>query len=227
MGSALAGAKAGLVASLFFAGSISVFNIVLLLAFKTQALSYISTISSCTGAVESCYSSLLFVFVPIDDFIRIFVIGILFAIAVGVYFDVLPGPSYMRRTLLGALIMVVLMLFLGLYGEVTSTGQAVLMVIYEGIAVVFYAFIMARLYRRFTREVEFQSIPAKGKLFVNGRDMTGRKRTFQVGSNQKVEAEGEAKAFRGWLVSGGVVVKEPKEPKTSIQVNGDGLLKLT
>jgi hypothetical protein len=41
-----------------------------------------------------------------------------------------------------------------------------------------------------------------------------------------VEAAGELKAFRGWLVSGGVVVKEPKELKTSIVVSGDGLLKL-
>lgn len=235
MGSAIAGAKAGAVASLCFAGSISVFNILLLLAFKSQAISYLmQDYSDCAGngaanvvgSAEYCFSNLVFPGVPLYDFVRIAVVAMLFAVVIGVYFDFLPGPGYMRRTLLATLIMLVFMLFLDLFGLVTSTTQEVLMISFEAIAAVFYALVMARLYRRYTREVEFQTVTPAGKVVVNRRDLTGKKRTFRVNSTAKVEAAGELKTFRGWLVSGGVVVKEPKQEKTSIVVSGDGLLKL-
>lgn len=228
MGSALAGAKAGAVATVYFAGSISLFNVLLLLAFKSQVLNYLqTTFTGCSGSgAQSCLTTLLLEVIPIEDLIRTAVLAILFAMAIGVYFDFLPGPTYMRRTLLGALIMLVAMLFLGVTGVVTSAVQEFLMIVFEAIAAFIYALILSRLYRRFTRQVEFQSVPPKGKVLVNRRDLTGRKRTFRLNSTAKVEAAGELKSFKGWLVSGGVVVSEPKEVKTSIRVNGDGLLKL-
>lgn len=235
MGSAIAGAKAGAVASLYFAGSISLFNLLLLLAYKSQATAYLmQAYSTCAsvgpastpGTAAYCFSNLLFPGVLLYDFVRIAVVSILFAVAIGVYFDYLPGPNYTRRVLLAALIMLVAMLFLDLFGLVTSEVQEVLMVTFEGLATLFYAVIMSRLYRRFTREVDFQSVAPAGKVVVDRRDLTGKKRTFRINSNHKVEAAGELKSFKGWLVSGGVVVKEPKQLKTSILVNGDGLLKL-
>jgi hypothetical protein len=235
VGSVIAGAKAGAVASLCFAGSISLFNILLLLSSKSQALAYLQQnysdcagngATSVVGSAEYCFSNLVFPGVPLYDFVRTAVVAMLFAVAIGIYFDFLPGPNYMRRTLLAALIMLVAMLFLDLFGLVTSTTEEVLMISFEAIAAVFYALVMSRLYRRFTREVEFQTVTPTGKVFVNRRNLTGKKRTFRVNSTANVEAAGELKAFRGWLVSGGVVVKEPKELKTSIVVSGDGLLKL-
>ena len=228
MGSAIAGAKAGTIASLYFAGSISLFNLLLLLAFKNQALSYLDqNFSTCSGATaESCYNAWIFLGVPFDDFTRIAVIALLFAIAIGVYFDYIPGTNYTRKTLIPTLIMLVAMLFLNLFGIVTSQLELVLMISFEVFAAILYAVVMARLYRRFTREVEFQTVPPSGKVVVDSRNLTGKKRTFSVNSSHKVEAAGELKTFKGWLVSGGVSVKEPKELKTSIVVSGDGLLKL-
>lgn len=234
MGSAFAGAKAGVVASLYFAGSISVFNILLLLIFKSQALSYLQTFSTCSGSgaagvagsAETCLSILVLQIIPIDDFVRIAVVAMLFSVGIGLYYDVLPGPTYLRRMLLAALIMLVFMLFLDLYGVVTSVTQEVLMIIFEGVAALFYAVIMARLYRSFTREVEFQTVPPAGKVVVDRRNLTGKKRTFRINSKHKIEAAGELKTFKGWLVSGGVVVDDPKQLNTSITVEGDGLLKL-
>jgi len=234
VGSAFAGAKAGVVASLYFAGSISVFNILLLLIFKSQALSYLQTFSTCSGSgaagvagsAETCLSILVLQIIPIDDFVRIAVVAMLFSVGIGLYYDVLPGPTYLRRMLLAALIMLVFMLFLDLYGVVTSVTQEVLMIIFEGVAALFYAVIMARLYRSFTREVEFQTVPPAGKVVVDRRNLTGKKRTFRINSKHKIEAAGELKTFKGWLVSGGVVVDDPKQLNTSITVEGDGLLKL-
>jgi hypothetical protein len=235
VGSALAGAKAGAFASLYFAGSISLFNILLLFSFKNQALSYLATnFQSCSnngpatvaGTAEYCFSNLIFPGVPLYDFARSVVVALLFAVAMGLYFDYLPGPTYIRRTLLVALIMLVAMLFLDLFGIVTSQLQEVLMITFEGVAAVVYALIMARLYRSFTREVEFQTIPSSGKVVVDSRDLTGKRKTFMVNSEHKVKAAGELKTFKGWLVSGGVTVKEPKQPETSILIGGDGLLKL-
>ena len=234
MGSALAGAKAGVVASLYFAGSISLFNILLLVAFKSQALSYLQTFSTCSGSgpvgvagsAENCLSLLVLEVIPIDDFVRIGVVAMLFAVAIGLYYDYLPGPTYLRRMLLIALVMLVFMLFLDLYGVVTSVTQEVLMIIFEGVAALVYAIIMARLYRRFTREVEFQTVPPAGKVIVDRRNLTGKKRTFKTNSKHKIEAAGELKTFKGWLVSGGVAVDDPKGVSTSMTVTGDGLLKL-
>ena len=193
MGSALAGAKAGAVASLYFGSSISVFNILLLLASKGQVLSYLSQTypSDCPGTGESCFDNLISMGIPTGDLLRLAAVAMLFAIAIGVYFDYLPGQSYLRRTVLGALIMLTGMLFLGLYGLVTDYTQAVLMIVFESGAALLYAAILARLYRRYTREVEFQVPAGSGKILVDRRDLTGKKRTFAMNSNHKLEAGGE------------------------------------
>jgi hypothetical protein len=235
LGSALAGLKAGVVASGYFAGSVSLFNIVLLFAFRQQVVDYLtqnySTACGGTGVVpaggaEACFDSIIVSGIPVVDFARTLVIALLFSVAVGLYFDYLPGPTYLRRGAFAAIVMLILMLFLGLYGIVITETQVVLMILFESGAVILYAVVLARLYRRFTREVEFQTVVATGKVIVDHRDLTGRKRTFSVNSRHKVEAAGELKSFKGWLVSGGVHVDEPKQEKTSITVTGDGLLKL-
>lgn len=63
------------------------------------------------------------------------------------------------------------------------------------------------------------------KISVDKRALTGKKRTFNVNSTHNVEAVADGKQFKEWLVSGGVIVKDPRDPKTTFKVTGDGLLK--
>ncbi len=236
MGSVLAGARAGAVASLYFAGSVSLFNLLLLYSFKTQVLAYLAqnypstcsaaATSSSTGSAESCFTDIVINGVVTADFLRVAVIGMVFALVIGLYFDQLPGRSYLSRALLASLVMLIGMLFLGLYGLVIDETQALLMILFQSGSAFLYAAIIARLYRHFTREIEFQN-PAKSvKVLVDGRDVTGKKRTFTVNSNHKLELGGDQVTFKGWSVSGGLTVKEPKEQKTTLRVTGDGILKV-
>ncbi len=236
MGSVLAGARAGAAASLCFAALVSVFNLLLLYSYKTQILVYLAqtypstcpatATSSTSGSAESCFAEIIVNGIPTADFLRVTVIGMIFAVVIGVYFDQLPGRTYLSRTLLASLIMLVGMLFLGLYGLVEDETQALLMILFQSGSAFLYAVILARLYRRFTREVEFQTTNKSTKVMVDRRDVTGKKRTFAMNSNHKLELADEQAAFRGWLVSGGLTVKEPKEQKTTFRVTGDGLLKV-
>jgi hypothetical protein len=234
VGSVLAGVKAGAVASFCFASSVSLFNILLLYSFKGQVLTFLtqsypttcpaSVTPGVAGTAETCFDDIVITGVPEADLLRLAVIAMLFAVGIGVYFDYLPGRTYFRRTFLVVPIIVIGLLFLGLYGLVTDATQLVLMVVFESGAACLYAVILAWLYRRFTREVEFQG-SATSKIMVDSRDVTGKKRTYAVNSTHKLAAADE-KTFRGWLVSGGLTVSEPREAKTSLQVTGDGLLKL-
>lgn len=225
MGSVLGGLKAGSVSSLWFAGSVSVFNALVLLSFKSATLGTLATYAQC-AVPESCFSTLLFPGIPLYDFVRTLVIAVLFAVTIGMYFDYIPGSSYTRKALLVSLLMLVVMFFLGLYGLVADELQLAIMVTFEVVGAAVYAVIFAQLYRRFTREVEFQSQKtALMKIMVDRRDLTGRKRTFTVNSTHRVEAVSEGRPFKEWLVSGGVSVGEPREPKTTLRVVGNGLLK--
>lgn len=234
MGSVLAGVKAGAVASLSFASSVSLFNILLLYAFKAQVLAFLTQNYPTTcpetpasgggGSAETCFADIVNIGVPEADLLRLAVIAMLFAVGIGVYFDYLPGRTYFRRTFLVVPIIVIGLLFLGLYGLVTDSTQLVLMVVFESGSACLYAAILALLYRRFTREVEFQG-STTSKIMVDGRDVTGKKRTYTVNSSHKLVA-GDEKTFRGWLVSGGLTVLEPREARTSLQVKGDGVLKM-
>ena len=234
MGSIVAGLKAGAVASFYFAASVSVFNVLILLSFKNDVFAALETNSQCSatvtagqvGSVQYCFSELLFPGIPLYDFVRTLIIAIFFAISIGIYFDYIPGRTYIRKTLLVSFIMLLAMLFLGLYGLVADGLQEILMVSFEFVSALLYAVIFAQLYRRFTREVEFQSQKTNLiKIKVDKRDLTGRKRTFATNSTHEVEAISEGKPFREWLTSGGVSVKDPKAPKTEMTIIGDGLLK--
>jgi len=226
LGTFIGGAKAGVVASVWFAGSVSAFNALILLVFKSDAIRLLNTYSQCAGTAESCFSSLLFPGIPEYDFLRTFIIGVFFALSIGIYFDYIPGRTYTMRALLPSLIMLLLMLFLNMYGIVADTQQAALMLVFEMVGATVYAVIFAWVYRRVTREVEFQSQKAgQMKIVMDKRDVTGKKRTFSTNSTHSVEATSEGKPFKEWLVSGGVRVNDAREPKTKITVTGDGLLK--
>lgn len=229
MGSILAGLKAGAVGTLYFAASVSVFNALVLLSFKGDVIAAlqadVTATCSTTAAAENCFSTLLSPGIPLYDFVRIAIIAIFFSLSIGIYFDYIPGTSYVRKTLLASFIMLLVMLFLGLYGIVSDGEQELLMVSFMLVDSAIYAIVFARLYRRFTREVEFQAQKTGLKITVDKRDFTGKKRTFTTNSTHKVEAVAEGKQFKEWLVSGGVSVGDPRDSKTTIKIIGDGLLK--
>ncbi len=230
MGSFLGGLKAGVFGSIYLAASISVFNALVLLSFKGEVLSALASstslqCSSPPAATQSCFNDLLVPGIPEYDFVRTLIVAIFFSVSIGMYFDYIPGVTYTRRAVLASFVMLIVMLFLGLYGIVADALEEVLMVSFELVAVTVFAFIYASLYRRFTREVEFQSQKPGLKILVDRRDLTGKKRTFTTNSSHRVEALSDGKQFKGWLVSGGVSVENAKDPKTKVRVVGDGLLK--
>lgn len=235
MGSARAGAKAGVITSLYFSSAAVALNATVLLAFKSQVLTALAASSttcsqpgpaSQTGTAEFCFSSLFTSALPVF-FVGLLAISFLASVFFGAYFEFIPGKSYLRKALLISLLMLVVMLnfVLPIAGD---SQEELLMITFEVALAAGYAVAEARMYRRFTREVEFQSSdPSKLKVMIGRRNQTGKKRTFSVNSTQAVHASAEGRQFRGWLVSGGVSVEDPKSPVATMKVLGDGLLKAT
>jgi len=219
LGSARAGAMAGVIAGLYFSSAAVVLNAIVLLAFKSQVLAALANSSTTFSSLFT--SALPFLFVGL------LVISFLASLFFGVYFEVIPGRSCLRKALLVSLVMLVVMLNLVL--PIAADGQEeLLMMAFEVALAMGYAVMSARLYQRFTREVEFQSSdPSKLKVMLGRRDQTGKKRTFSVGSTQSVQVSTEGRQFKGWVVSGGVTVEDPKSQVTTMKVLGDGLLKAT
>jgi len=207
LGSARAGARVGAIAGLFFSGAAVASNVVVLWALSDQLAAGISPIE--------------------ESLVGLFAISFLFGVIFGVYFESIPGRSYLRKALLIGLIMLVAVLNLVL-PVVTDALQETLMIAAELAFAIGYAIISARLYRRYTREVQFESVdPAKLKILVRKRDQTGKKKTFSLNATESVEVSAEGRRFKGWLVSGGVTVGDAKSESTDIRVTGDGLLKAT
>ena len=236
MGSAFAGVKAGILGGMVYAGSIGIFNVLLLYGLKGDVLQFLSTnlSSTCGGAVaggsiptaEECFSSVVLIYIPFFSFIG-FIISLIFAAAYGILYEYLPGHSQrVKAATIGSLLLIAL-LYLGLAGLSFEYVARVLLTFFDlGITVV-YAFILGGLYRRYTRSVEFVSQDENSlKIIVDGRNLTGKTRTFHLRSSHEVrgEATGDG-AFKEWAMSGGVSIEDPKSYATTIQVNGDGMLK--
>ena len=207
----------------------------MLLAYKSQVLATLAKYettncagsgpASQPGSAEYCFTA-LFTGPVLFFFLELLLIAFFFAIAYGLYFEVLPGGfSYLRKSILISLIMLVAVLF-AVTPVVGDLQQLVIVLAAEVVLASVLSLVQARLYRRFTREVEFQSADPAVKIMLGRRNYAGKKRTFAVGSKQAVEAAAEGKTFRSWLVSGGVTVDDAKSPSTSFHVNGDGLLKV-
>jgi hypothetical protein len=147
------------------------------------------------------------------------------AASFGVFFEHLPGRGYGTRATSVALVLLILILLLGA-GIVTSAEQHYILVAFELFGTIGYASILARFYRRYTREVKLEAPDYPGtSVLVDNRNYTGKMRTFSVHSSHSVRATSEEKTFKEWLVSGGVSVEDPHSFETTMTVEGDGLLK--
>ena len=66
----------------------------------------------------------------------------------------------------------------------------------------------------------------EGRILVDGRDMTGKSRTFAFNSTHSIRADAREGSFKGWATSGGVKVEDPRAYDTAMEIEGDGSLML-
>lgn len=230
MGSGFAGVKAGILAGVFLAASIAIFNLVLLYAEKGQVMQYLSQVSYCAGTnstvstPDGCFSTIVNVSLPVNAF-KVVVIAIFFAGLYGLYFERIPSRHYVIKAIIVSLLVLVTILLFETAGVSTDYLQTVALFVFDLFAVYVFAFITARLYRRYTREVRFDSA-RQLKITVDGHDCTGKTRTFSLHSSHTVRAPIESGAFKEWLFSGGVTVEDPRSFETQMRVDGDGLLRI-
>ncbi len=230
-GSFFAGVKAGTLGGVLYIGGIAAFNAALLYAFKSEAITLITennpTICPSLNmtSTEACFSSVVTVYLPYIAFIGFFV-TLFFAGLFGWSYETFPGKTPLGKGMVVAA-MVALGLVLGdLYG-VTIGGEATaLLALFFMVWTGVFGFVMARLYTRYTRTVRFESPSKLVKVLVDGKDFTGRTRTFAHTSTHEIRAEmASGAAFREWNVSGGVTVEDPRSFETLMEVNGDGMLR--
>lgn len=234
MGSLFAGIKAGTLSGVLYVGGMAAFNVVLLYALKQDVLTVIrgSYPSICTPvatvngtSIEDCFASVVAVDVPYIAFVAFFV-ALLYAGLFGRYYDSLPSSS---PTLKGELVSVLVganLVFFGFSGfyfdfEASAATGAFLI----GWTVVF-GYFLGRLYKKYTRLVAFESQdPKLLRVLVDGRDSTGKSRTFAHTSNHRIRAEvADDASFKEWEPTGGVKLEDPRSFETVMEIEDHGTL---
>lgn len=235
MGSFFAGIKAGTLSGVLYVGVMAVFNVILLYALKPTVLGVIqhNFSSICSPApvvngtsVEDCFASVVAVDVPYIAFVAFF-ISLLYSGLFGMYYDIMPGRNpTLKGEAFGAIVAASLLLtgFSGFYFDSISaystTGFLILWTIVFG-------YVLGRLYRKYTRPIRFESEdPKLLRILVDGRDLTGKERTFAVTSNHKLRAEvSDDASFKEWQPVGGVALEDNRSFETTMEIGGQGSLK--
>ena len=236
MGSAFAGAKAGIIGGIFFAGSLGIFNYLLLVLLKPSVLAALAKTPECSGVVpsgtaqpvEDCFTAIVAVLIPLSAFI-VFILSLVFAIIYGKFFESYPGRDYRVRALIVSYLMLVFLLLFGLEGIFVDEPQRLAIVAFDAVATGVYAYLLGKFYKRYTRVIEFSSPePEPIKIMIGRKNVTGKTLTFSTRSSHKVVARASEKTvFREWSYSGGVTVEDPNSFETIMRVDGDGMLKAT
>jgi hypothetical protein len=234
LGSSFAGVKAGIIGGSFFAGSIGIFNYVLLVALKSSVLTVLTQTGVCSGSsqtnstltVGDCYVALTSVLLPLVVFL-IFIVVLVFAFLFGLFFENLPGKGYRTKASIISCLVILTMLFFRLEGVYTDTTQGVIMIVFDVAAAAGLTHILGTFYKRYTRTVEFstpESDPVEitiGRRLVNGKTLT-----FPTRSSHRIVARTpENRVFKEWIISGGVSVEDAGSHETVMHIEGDGLLK--
>jgi hypothetical protein len=231
--SAFAGVKAGILAGIVFSGSIGIFNVILLYVLKQDVLQFTSG-SGCAGIVagggvptpEECFNLVVTIYIPFFIFL-IFIISLFFAASYGRFFEYIPGRGYRTKSTSVALALLILLLVLGLGGISFEFVARISILVFNLFMAIVYGFVLGGLYRRYTRLVEFVSPdPSSLVIRVDGKNFTGKKRTFSLRSSHSVKAiTSGGRSFKEWAASGGVTIEDSRSFETSIEINGDGMLK--
>lgn len=233
MASGLAGAKAGILAGIFFAAAAGLFNVGLLQLYRDSTLATLQTNAICTTPPHTpadCFSSIVTAVIPTFVMFPVAVLGIIFGALYGLYYEYLPGHGYPVKAVAIGMVMLIFMIVTDVAGSTSTVNTTQLSTVraFDTLAMVGYSLILARFYRRFTREVQFQSPdPEKLKITVDGKNYTEKRKTLSVRSTHTIRAPSESGTFHQWLTSGGVSVLDPKSFETTMRVEGDGLLKIT
>jgi hypothetical protein len=235
LGSFFAGIKAGTLGGILYLGGLAIFNVLLLYALKQDVLSYIQSSyssicvpggSANATSVNSCFSLVVSVYVPFDAFIGYFV-ALVYAGLLGMFYDILPTKvPALKGGLVAAIVGVSLVYFdlAGFFFDTTSAlATSVFLIFWTGV----FGYVLGRLYTRYTRLVKIESQDqALLRVFVDGRDCTGKARTFAHTSNHKLRAEvADDASFREWQVEGGLSIEDARSFDTVMEVNGTGTLR--
>jgi len=237
MGSFFAGIKAGTLGGILYVAGFAAFNVVLLYALKPDVLTAINQsnpvacplVQNVNGSVQDCFDLVLSVSVPFSAFVSIFVV--LFTSGLfGLYYDSLPGRSAIIKGLFFGAIVVFCMIFvvplvfgLGLiYAFNFSSGVATAVFLLCWTPV--FGYLLGRLYKKYTRAVEFSSQdPALLKVVVDGRDSTGRVKTFATTSSHRLRADiEEGASFREWEATEGIALEDSRSFETTMEVKDGG-----
>ncbi len=241
MGSALAGVKGGVLAGMIFVTSIALFNVVLLYMFKPDALRIISasfgtvctsvesnstaTTLNSTAAVQACFNDVISVSPAFFAFINFF-IALFFAGLFGWAYENLPGNRPWIKGISVAAFVLLVYVYVGLIGVTFEAEAAELLYLFAVFETILFGVLLGEFYSRYTRTVEISGQGGGTRVLVDGKNVTGKKRTFSIKSVHEIKAEtGDGSSFREWTVSGGVTVDDSKSFETTMEVNGDGSLK--
>lgn len=238
MGSFLAGVKSGTLAGIVYLGGLAIFNVLILYALKAETLGALTrsfaqfctsgapTNGIVTGNAEDCFASIVTVLIPIGAFLGFF-LSLLYSGIFGLFYDRFPWRSPILRGETMAVIIGVSLLILGTAGAYFTYAAGIAVNVIFLLWTVLYGFLLGRLYRKYSRLVTFQSQDEGSlRVFVDGRDFTGKARTLATKSMHKLRAEvAEDASFKEWEASGGVVVEDPRSFETVLEVNGDGFLR--
>ncbi len=235
MGSFFAGIKAGTLGGVLYFGGLAAFNALLLYIFKANALSLISQTypQSCpsvasvnSSSIEECFSSVVVLYLPYIAFLGFFA-SLIYSGLFGRFFERFPGRSPTGKGVTAAAFVGLTLLALGLIGVFLGYPASQLLAVFFFLWTGVYGAVLGRLYKRYTRVVRFESVDeASLRVLIDDRDYTGKSSTFAHTSTHRVRADvaGDS-SFKGWTVSGGVTVEDPRSFETVMEVKGDGLLK--
>lgn len=235
MGSFFAGIKAGTLGGIVYIGGLAIFNVALLYALKADFFVWISgsTFSNACPLVpaangtsaEGCLSLVVSLSVPFLAFVGFF-IGLFFAGIFGQYYDSLPTENPTVKGEIVAYLLAATLVVSGAAGYPFDFEASVLTLAFLAAWTAPFGFILGRLYRRYTRPVQMGSQePSLLRVLVDGRDCTGKSKTFALTSSHRLRAELTNDAsFREWSVTGGLAVEDLRSFETVMEVNGEGSL---
>ncbi len=231
MGSFFAGVKAGTLSGIIYVGAIAVFNVALLYALRSDVLTVINQLNpvacpmtpNVNGSVDDCFSSLVAVDVPFNAFVGFF-IALIYSGIFGMYYETFPGSGPTAKGVILGAIVGFSLVFFGFGGYVFNTASAAATVTAIIPLTLLFGYLLGRLYKKYTRTVEFTSQDdTLLRILVDGRDITGKKRTFATTSNHKLRAEvADDASFKEWTPTGGVSLEDQRSFETVMEVNADG-----
>ena len=236
MGSFFAGVKAGTLGGFLYVGGTAIFNVILLYSLKADVLSLIQgheatlcvpgAATNATNSLEACFASVVAVDVPYIAFVAFFIV-LTYAGLFGILYDSIPRrSSTVKGEVFGAAAGFNLVIF-GYTAYIFDEPSFVASGTFLAAWTLLFGYILGRLYKRYTRPVSIESQdPTLLKVLVDGRDLTGKTRTFALTSSHKLRAElSDDASFTGGEVSGGWALEDGRSFETVVEVNGEGSLK--